>query len=180
MSTTLEAPAPPPTPGPLTIPSMIPTSTLSDPPTFRSHFTEFADTTLYPDSAVQMFLDLGAAMVTPRWCQFQQFGSELICAHFLAMQQLNAQGGTLAGVPGLNQGIINSKSVSKVSVGRDVSATMIEGGGIWNYTTYGTQWLWFVQMVGTGGYETLGYAGGDIAGVALTWARGVLIGWLPW
>jgi hypothetical protein len=163
------------------LPSGILASTVSNPPTFRSHFTPFASAAQYPDPAVQMFLDVGASMCSPQlWCQYQQLGSELVCAHFLAMQQFSAQGGQGGGVPGLNRGLVNSKSVSKVSVGYDVGETSIEGGGPWNYTLYGTQFLWWAQLVGTGGYETLSLATPGIDGIVMTWARGVLIGWLPW
>jgi uncharacterized protein DUF4054 len=164
------------TPAPtLILPSGIPTSPVSNPETFRAHFPPFADPTVYPDAQVQMFLDVGAEMCTPwRWCQFQQLGSELLCAHFLAMQQLVAQGGSAIGVPGLARGIMNSKSVSKVSVGYDVAVTAIEGGGPWNYTVYGQQYLWYAQLVGTGGFETLGNVMPSWAGTVVAWSHGVL------
>lgn len=163
------------------LPSGVPTSLVSNPPTFRAHFPAFADLSLYPDATVQMFLDVGAVMCSPTvWCNFQQLGSELICAHFLALQQLSMQGGNTGGVPGLSRGLMNSKSVSKVSVGYDVGITAMEGGGPWNYTIYGEQYLWFVQLVGTGGYETLGvFANDSLVGVVNTWARGVMGNWIP-
>lgn len=164
-----------------TPPWAIPPTTITDPATFRSHFPAFADTARYPDATVQFFLDLGTAMCNPdRWLNFQQYGAELVCAHFLAMQQLAMQGGATTGVPGLATGPRSSKSVSKVSVGYDVGITAIEGAGPFNYTMYGQEYWRMVLLVGTGGYETLALSTPGMAGFVNTWAKGVLIGWLPW
>jgi hypothetical protein len=159
-------------------------STISDPATFRAHFPEFADTGIYSDAQVQANLDLGAALCGPRWGTMRQHGSELVCAHMLSLSryaQLRAGGGSgaAAGAPGINTGLLTSKSVSKVSVGYDMSSVVMEGGGPWNYTAYGSQYLWLLSLVGIGGYETLGVANAPYAaGTVLTWARGVMIGWI--
>ena len=175
MSLALTAPIP----IPQNIPSGIPTSTVSDPPTFRSHFPPFADTTVYPDATVQFFIDTSTIMCSPLvWGQMQQMGVELMTAHFLTMQQWIANGAAAGGVPGMQTGVASSKGVSKVSVGYDQSIGMMEGWGPWNYTIYGRQYAWYAQLMGTGGYETLGVGMGDaLAGTVWTWARGVMLAW---
>lgn len=175
MSVTLAAPAPG------LIPSGIPTSTITNPATFRAHFPEFADTSRYPDSQVQFWLDIGSVMCSAWvWGNAQQQGAELVCAHFLALGQLARQGASaVGGVPGLARGIMNSKSVSKVSVGYDVGVTAMEGAGPWNYTIYGQQYYWLVLLAGTGGFEVLGVVNPPMSMVGLvnTWARGVMLAW---
>jgi len=176
MSEVIAAPGPMPRDTP-PIPSGIPTSDVSDPPTFRLHFPPFADTTLYPDPQVQFFIDMATVMCDPRvWCQMRQMGVELITAHFLTLQAWNARGAAGGGVPGMATGIASSKSVSRVSVSYDQTMGSMEGWGPWNYTMYGRQYAWWAQLVGTGGYETLAVGVSDsLNGLVWTYARGVML-----
>jgi Protein of unknown function (DUF4054) len=170
---------------PLTAPLSVrpPTNPYVTPDQFRIDKPAFADATTYPDGTVQYFLDLSGVMINPsRWGQMTVEGMELITAHFLTLQRyafLKAGGGAgaAAGVPGLSGGLVSSKSVSKVSVSYDQSSTAIEGGGPWNYTVFGQQFLQWAMMAGTGGYETLAVASDGMVGTVHTWARGVMIGW---
>jgi hypothetical protein len=159
-------------------PPVIPTSTISDPPTFRSHFPEFGDTTKYPDSQVQFYLDMSSAALDPLvWVTLIQPGVELMTAHMLALSAYAMQGSG-NGVPGLAKGLMTNKSVSKVSVGYDVNVTAMEGAGPWNYTMYGQRFYWLMRMVGIGGYEVLGDNVPDtLSGLVLTWSRGVMMRW---
>lgn len=157
-----------------------PTSMISDPDSFRAAFPEFADPDIYPDPQVQTYLDIGTMLAGPRWGGLRQTGAHLVCAHMLALSRhaaLRAGAGGGA-APGISTGLLTSKSVSKVSVGYDVGSTGIDGGGPWNYTTYGGQYLWLMKLVGTGGYETLALGNPSMAGQVNTWARGVQIGWV--
>jgi len=160
---------------------MVPVCDCSDPSIFRSHFPEFGDSVTYPDSQVQFFLNLGGAMCRPgRWCDLRQFGTELVCAHFLALHQLATHGGAGggAGVPGTGMGVVQSKSVSKVSVSYDQGITSVEGAGPWNYTAYGRQYAWWWQVIGAPGFETLALGmDGMTEGIVHTWARGVMLAW---
>ena len=160
-------------------PPVIPTSTVSDPPTFRSHFPEFADTTVYPDAQVQFGLDISSVCLSPyRWGSLLQVGVELMTAHQLALSQRAMQGGAAGGAPGAAGGLVSNKSVSKVSVGYDVNVTAMEGGGPWNYTTYGQRFYWMMRIVGIGGYEVLGdWAGFNLSGVVMGWSTGVMYRW---
>jgi len=89
----------------------------------------------------------------------------------LAMQKYAMR--TTSGIPGA-PAVIASKSVSKVSISYDPSLSAMEGGGPWNLTFYGQQYLWYVQLVGTGGFEVLSYGYGEaMVGVVNTWQVGV-------
>jgi len=157
---------------------------------FREDRPVFADETDFPNQSVQFFLDIAGIMVNPRyWGTFTVFGQQLVAAHFLALQRYamlqmergaaGGGGGALGGVvPGMPIGMMQSKSVSKVSVSYDYSHSMIEGGGPWNLTTFGQQYLWLAQLVGTGGIEMLsiGYAG-SLTGRVNSWAHGVMTGY---
>ena len=163
-------------------PPGIPTSTVTTPADFRIAFPEFADTTKYPDATVQTLINVGSVLVRPeRWMNLTAFGVGLFTAHMLAMQQMamnSAGGASGGGVPGSNVGLVTSKSVSKVSVGRDQGSTAMEGGGPWNYTVYGQQFLWYSNLFGTGGFEVLGFGVPyQMAGVVWTWSLGVMLRW---
>lgn len=172
-----------PVPGPVPLDTsgapVIPTSTISDPPTFRLHFPEFGDDTVYPDPQIQFGLDISTVCLSPyRWGSLLQAGVELMTAHQLALSQRALQSGAAGGTPGAAGGLVTSKSVSKVSVGYDVSSTAMEGAGPWNYTTYGQRFYWLMRMVGIGGYEVLSdWASVNLSGVALGWATGVMYRW---
>jgi hypothetical protein len=158
----------------------LPTSMITDPATFRAAFPEFTDATIYPDQQVQTYLDIGTALAGPRWGSLRQTGAHLVSAHMLALSRHAAlrAGASGGAAPGINTGLLTSKSVSKVSVGYDTSGTGIDGGGPWNYTSYGTQYLWLMKLLGTGGYETLALGNPGMAGTVNTWARGVQSGWV--
>lgn len=158
---------------------VVPTSTVSDPPTFRLHFPEFSNVTTYPDATVQFYLDINSVILPAyRWGSMLQVGVELMTAHELALGQYSALGGASGGVPGMARGLMTNKSVSKVSVGYDVNITGIEGAGPWNYTIYGQRFYWLMRIVGIGGYEVLGDSAVDmLSGLAMTWLRGVMLRW---
>lgn len=142
---------------------------------FRTDFPAFEDPEKYPDAQIQRFLDVSACMINiSRWGCMSTLGMELITAHFLTLQTYFLARRSMVGMA---TGIPTSKSVSKVSVGSDISSFMIEGGGPWNYTIFGQQYLWWASLVGTGGYETLMLSSPAANGTVLTWARGVFEVW---
>jgi hypothetical protein len=128
---------------------------------------------MYPDGVVQLYIDTGSIMCTHYiWGRMRQMGVELFTAHMLSLQQYSIRAG--GGIPGAGIGPVQSKSVSKVSVSYDTALGAIEGGGPWNLTIYGSQFLWFVNLVGTGGFEVLGFGyQSQLEGVVWTWQRGV-------
>jgi hypothetical protein len=164
-------------PGTIIPPVGIPTSTVTNPATFRAHFPVFASATTYPDVAVQAFIDVGSIMLSAsRWCELQQMGVELFTAHMLSMQQYSMQG-SAAGVPGAPRGLMTNKAVSKVSVGYDYAMTGTEGWGIFNSTSYGQQLIFFWSLVGAGPYEALQDVTVSSMGLMWGWSTSLLFRW---
>lgn len=121
---------------------------------FRQDFPEFADTTKYPDSAVNLWLALASkTLAEDRWCDYLDIGTELFVAHNLALAAGNQLAASTGGAPGQIKGPVTSKSVDKVSVGYDSGAVALQDGGFFNLTTYGIQFLQYARMVGTGGIQ---------------------------
>tara|TARA_R100000365_G_C2747006_1_gene76576 strand:+ start:1022 stop:1405 length:384 start_codon:yes stop_codon:yes gene_type:complete len=122
--------------------------------TFRQNFTEFSDTTRYPESLVAFWLDVVTRLLrSDRWADLLDVGLGLALAHHLVLavrDQNTAQAGK---VPGTVLGMQTSKSVDTVSVSYDVSAVTNEGGGFWNMTSYGVRFLGMARMVGAGGCQ---------------------------
>jgi hypothetical protein len=118
---------------------------------FRIDYPEFADITVYPDSAVTFSLTFAYSMLNAAvWGSQLDIAAELYAAHNLAIEkraQLEAANGE---VPGTTTGPINSKSVDKVSVGFDVGSAVNEGAGHWNLTIYGTRLYRLIRMFGVG------------------------------
>lgn len=125
------------------------------PADFRSAFPEFASTTDYPDARIQFWIAFaGEVVLADRWDPtLIDMGQQLYVAHQLVLSrrnQLAAQGG---GSPGTSNGVINSKSVDRVSVGYDTTAGTEVDGSHFNLTTYGVQFLNLARMVGAGGVQ---------------------------
>jgi hypothetical protein len=174
MSGTVPSPPLPP------IPTGVSTSPYVSIGQFRLDYPVFNSTTVYPDVMIQMFLDVGSVLVRQsRWGSMTAFGVELFTAHMLALQQMAAAGASGPGsIPGQARGLQTAKAVSKVSVSYDYSMVGIENGGTFNLTIYGTQFLWWAELFGTGGYEVLGDTYPDsLAGTVWTWSTGVMMRW---
>jgi hypothetical protein len=130
---------------------------------FRESYSEFSNTTTYPDSAVNYWIGIAGVLMsnTRRWGQGStvavsppttkiDFATECFVAHNLALEQLAQNAGNAGGVPGLTPGILNSKSVGPVSAGYDTSAGIDPTAGHWNYTTYGMRFARLANGVGMG------------------------------
>lgn len=129
------------------------------PTDFRAIFPEFG-ATIYPDSLVTFWLSVAANLVDPtRWGALTNQGTALLTAHYLvlaneASQLSSAQAaasgaGSLGGVVGPE----TSKSVDGVSVTQDIGSVTIEGGGNFNRTQYGVQYVQLARMMGAGGMQ---------------------------
>lgn len=119
--------------------------------TFRTNFPEFTSATVYPDQVITFWSGLADKMLTvERWGDFLTEGLQLLTAHLLVLATLNST--TPAGtVPGRSTGLLSSQGVGGVSVSFDNAASLIEGGGHYNETIYGRQFLSLARIVGTGG-----------------------------
>ena len=124
------------------------TATVAD---FRAKFPEFNSSTTFPTSQIEFWLDVAYKMLNAsRWGNMLDVGAMLYTAHNIVLEgraQSEASGGN---IPGFNRGIVNSKSVDKVSVGYDTSHGTEEGAGHWNLTIYGSRLYRYIKMFGAG------------------------------
>lgn len=117
---------------------------------FRVDFPEFVSTTKYPDAQLTFWLTLGSLLINAdRWGEVVNFGVELYMAHNLVLGAM-AQKQGIRGIPGAASGMLNSKSVDKVSAGYDTASVAEEFGGNWNLTTYGQRLYRLMQQFGAG------------------------------
>ena len=59
---------------------------MTNPAQFRSDFPEFSDTTVYPDSSVNLWMTVATSMVNAcRWMELTDIGIELVTAHRIAI-----------------------------------------------------------------------------------------------
>lgn len=127
---------------------------MTNPAQFRSDFPEFSDTTIYPDSSVNLWMTVATSMVnTCRWMELTDIGIELVTAHHLVLEKRDTDASNAGGTPGEVKGPTTSKSVDKVSVGYDSSAATLDDAGFWNLTTYGIRFLTMARMMGAGGLQ---------------------------
>jgi hypothetical protein len=124
---------------------------------FTTDFPEFANTTTYPQSVFNFWLNFASLMLTPRWgapadpgqpSTMYDVGTELIIAHNLALEAINQQAAAAGGVPGLNRGIISSETAGAVSVSYDTANGLELDAGHWNLTTYGTRFVSIARLIG--------------------------------
>lgn len=136
-----------------------------DGPTFRANFPEFTDTITYPDSIVNMWLGVALNMLRPNvWGNLLDIGLQLFTAHHITIAGQNLKTANVGGAPGANKGPVASKGVDKVNISYDTNAVIEEGAGHWNLTTYGTQFINMVKLVGAGGAQVGGLAFGPFPG----------------
>lgn len=121
------------------------------PATFRVHYPEFSVTGTYPDAQVQFWLDFAYSMLNAsRWGRQLDLGAELYAAHNLAIEARAQATAANGGIPGEAVGVLNSKSVDKVSAGYDIGSATEQGAGNWNLTIYGTRFIRLAKMFGAG------------------------------
>lgn len=136
---------------------------------FRQALPEFADGSVFPNFQVEFWLAVAAKLVnSSRWGTLTDTGIYLFTAHNITLEQRAARTAANGGIPGETPGIVNNKSVDKVSVGYDTSAGSETEAGHWNLTIYGTRFIRMSRMMGAGGIQ-LG-AGGCSGDGALAWA----------
>ncbi|KWF81302.1 hypothetical protein WL94_28450 [Burkholderia cepacia] len=121
---------------------------------FRQTFPEFANTTLYPDPVVQIWLTVAVSLVNPlRWMELTDIGIGLVTAHHLAIGMRDQNTAVVGGVPGQVTGPQTSKSVDKVSASQDTSAVTFDDAGFWNSTMYGVRYYTLARSMGAGGLQ---------------------------
>ncbi len=100
---------------------------------------------------VDLYLGIAANLLNAqRWGNMLDFGTELFVAHNLILDAQANAAAAAGGIPGTMSGVVNSKSVDKVSISDDVAVGTIEGGDFWNLSTYGVRFLHYAKMMGAG------------------------------
>jgi hypothetical protein len=147
-------------------PPSLPTSSTLTSAQFRSDFPEFADKTIYTESAFRYWCTLAFLMLNaPRWGSVLLIGIELFIAHNLVIETQAQQTALNQGWPGESRGAINNESAGEVTVSYDTATTLEEGAGHWNLTVYGTRFINLAKMMGAGGMQVGPCGSGDLAGV---------------
>jgi hypothetical protein len=124
------------------------------PAQLRSDFPEFANTTTYPDSLVNMWLTVANSLVNPiRWAELTNLGIELVTCHHLAISAKDQLAAAVGGAPGEVKGPTASKGVDKVSLSYDTGAVSMTDAGFWNMSAYGVRFLGLARMFGAGGLQ---------------------------
>lgn len=123
---------------------------------FRQVFPELGDTAAVPDFTVQFYLNLAYDSLNPMvWGSRLDFGAGFYAAHYVALAvqrgaAAQAAGSRAAATAGAISGVVTSKSVGGVSKSMDVSMGSTDGGGSFNTTQYGRQYLDLLSTVGVG------------------------------
>ena len=119
---------------------------------FREHFPAFVDEDRYSDDMIQYWLSLAEKLVNNgvRWGSLRDNGIELFIAHNVSLERRAMDQAEQGQVPGGSPGIVNSKSVDKVSVGYDTQGGAELDAGHWNLTIWGTRYIRLVRIIGAG------------------------------
>lgn len=118
---------------------------------FRGHLLEFADGNRFPNSMLDYWLGIAVQLVNAeRWGTLTDNGVEMFTAHNAVLERRAMDTAANGGVPGASVGIVNNKSVDKVSIGYDTAGGAELDAGHWNLTIYGTRYIRLARMMGAG------------------------------
>lgn len=122
---------------------------------FRVDFSEFADTSKYPDSLVALWLTVAQAQVAnaERWGTLLPTAQELVTAHYLVLATRERQAAANGGTPGTPISLVTAESAADLSTAYNVDALLIENAGLWNQTSYGQKYFSLARMIGAGGIQ---------------------------
>jgi Protein of unknown function (DUF4054) len=121
---------------------------------FRADFPEFADQKLYPKSAFTYWATVATLMLNQqRWGGILLLAMELFIAHNLVLEAQAQQTALAGGWPGISKGAITAETPGEVSVSYDAVIAAEADGGNWNLTVYGTRFIYWARMAGSGGAQ---------------------------
>lgn len=111
--------------------------------TFRTTFPEFTDVTKYPDAMLTFWMTFSKNFVDAvKWGDAYDAGLSLVLAHHL-VNAFNNQSD-----PGSGSRLSSGESAGDVSISYDTTNMIEEGGGHWNATSYGKQYLRMARFLG--------------------------------
>ncbi len=121
---------------------------------FRTDFPQFSDDTRFPNAQIQFRLNLADRQISQQGKEsLYAYMVELYIAHYLYLWDKDRRSSALGGAGGANNGVINSKSVDKVSMGYDTGATLNPDAGFWNNSRYGSELYEQIIQFGAGGRQ---------------------------
>lgn len=122
---------------------------------FRRDFPQFADPAKYPDAQIGFRLNLADELLTENVTGKKLFPyfAGLFVAHYMTLWAADSRAMLAGGPGGSTNGVQSSKSVDKVSVSYDTSATLNPDAGFWNNTRYGAEFYQLITMFGAGGRQ---------------------------
>jgi hypothetical protein len=127
---------------------------LPTPAQFRTDFPQFENEARYTNTAIQFRLSLSDNLLDENLLDNMfPYLVELFVAHYMTLQAKDMQSAALGGASGATNGVAASKSVDKVSVSYDNSATLNPDAGFWNFTRYGAEFYQIILMFGAGGRQ---------------------------
>jgi hypothetical protein len=137
---------------------------------FRGDLPEFANTNDYPDGMVTYWLNAANLMLrADRWGEALNLGLEQFIAHHIVMEKLGLDTAAVGGYPGLNKGVVSGESPGGVNLSYDTNSVIEVGAGHWNYTIYGTRFVYMMRMFGVGPIQVGAGMDGSCDG-GLPWA----------
>ncbi len=122
---------------------------------FRRDFPQFADPAKYPEAQIQFRLNLADELLSENVTGKKLFPyfAGLFVAHYMTLWAADSRAMLAGGPGGSTNGVQSSKSVDKVSVSYDTSATLNPDAGFWNNTRYGAEFYQLIMMFGAGGRQ---------------------------
>jgi len=121
---------------------------------FRRDFPQFSDDTKYPDAVIEFRLNLADMLIDgSAMGNMFPYLAELFVAHYMVLNAADTAAGALGGAGGATSGVVASKSVDKVSVSYDNSATLNDDAGFWNFSRYGAEFWQLLMLFGYGGIQ---------------------------
>ncbi len=121
---------------------------------FRADFPQFSDDTRFPDAQIQFRLNLADRQMGQQGKESVfAYMVELFVAHYLYLWDRDRRSAMLGGAGGANSGVLNSKSVDKISMGYDTTATLNPNAGFWNNSRYGSEFYQQILWFGAGGRQ---------------------------
>lgn len=121
---------------------------------FRRDFPQFSDDTKYPDAVIEFRLNLADMLIDgSAMGNMFPYLAELFVAHYMVLNAADTAAGAMGGASGATSGVVASKSVDKVSVSYDNSATLNADAGFWNFSRYGAEFWQLLMLFGYGGIQ---------------------------
>lgn len=121
---------------------------------FRKSLPEFTNTEIYPDFVISGWAIVATKQVDCRiWKNETGLGINLYVAHEITLEAQSIQAAKIGGVPGMQSGPVNSKTVGSVTVGYDSQQAAEKDAGWWNLTVYGKQFIRLARIYGAGAVQ---------------------------